>query len=239
MNSPQGKWLATGAHAGSPADGKHIRTRRQSALGGKLNQRQTQKEATRRRVIEAARDLFETVGYEETTVREIATKAGVAVGSVFTCFASKAEVLSQVMQDRLEDLYAELDRITPHLRGSVVDRLCSIFALHYAFETRRTPLFLAHIAAAYSWQTGSGAVPYGRNPRLRGMIYDCIADGVSRGEVAEEADIALVVDTLMAAYAWNYRLAAWEQAGPEQMSVVMERQINLIAQGFRPAAAGV
>jgi len=42
-----------------------------------LNQRQTQKEATRRRVIEAARDLFETVGYEETTVREIATQAGV------------------------------------------------------------------------------------------------------------------------------------------------------------------
>ncbi len=201
-----------------------------------MNQRQTQKEATRRRVIEAARDLFETVGYEETTVREIATQAGVAVGSVFTCFASKAEVLSQVMQDRLEDLYAELDRITPHLRGTVVDRLSSIFALHYAFETRRTPLFLAHIAAAYSWQTGSGAVPYGRNPRLRGMIFDCIADGRHRGEVAEEADISLIVDTLMAAYAWNYRLAAWEQAGPEQMSAVMERQISLIAQGFRPAA---
>ena len=87
-------------------------------------------------MIEAARDLFETVGYEETTVREIATQAGVAVGSVFTCFASKAEVLSQVMQDRLEDLYAELDRITPHLRGSVVDRLSSIFALQDRKSTR-------------------------------------------------------------------------------------------------------
>ncbi|MCG9917562.1 MAG: TetR/AcrR family transcriptional regulator [Phenylobacterium sp.] len=188
-------------------------------------------------MLDAARDLFETVGYEETTVREIATQAGVAVGSVFTCFASKAEVLSQVMLDRLEDLYAELDRITPHLRGSVVDRLSSIFALHYAFETRRTPLFLAHIAAAYSWRPGSDAVPYGRNPRLRGMIFDCIAEGRERGEVTQEADIALIVDTLMAAYAWNYRLAAWEQAGPDQMSAVLERQITLIAEGFRPSAA--
>lgn len=235
--SPRGKWLATDGFAGSPEGGKHIRTRRQSALGGKLNLRQTQKEATRKRVLDAARDLFETVGYEETTVREIASQAGVAVGSVFTCFASKAEVLSQVMLDRLEDLYAELDRITPHLRGTVVDRLSSIFALHYAFETRRTPLFLAHIAAAYNWRPGSDSVPYGRNPRLRGMIHDCIADGRARGEVAAEADIALIVDTLMAAYAWNYRLAAWEQAGPEQMSALMERQIALLAQGFAPTAA--
>ncbi|MFT4934285.1 MAG: AcrR family transcriptional regulator [Pseudoalteromonas distincta] len=202
-----------------------------------MNLRQTQKEATRRRVLDAARDLFETVGYEETTVREIASRAGVAVGSVFTCFASKAEVLSQVMIDRLEDLYAELDRITPHLRGTVVDRLSSIFALHYAFETRRTPLFLAHIAAAYNWRQGSDSVPYGRNPRLRGMIHDCVADGRTRGEVADDADIPLIVDTLMAAYAWNYRLAAWEQAGPEQMSAIMERQIALVARGFAPSAA--
>lgn len=235
--SPRGKWLATGGQAGSPVAGNHNRTRRQSALGGKLNLRQTQKEATRKRVLDAARDLFETVGYEETTVREIATRAGVAVGSVFTCFASKAEVLSQVMQDRLEDLYAELDRITPHLRGTVVDRLSSIFAIHYAFETRRTPLFLAHIAAAYNWRPGSDSVPYGRNPRLRGMIHDCVEDGQTRGEVASDADIALVVDTLMAAYAWNYRLAAWEQAGPDQMGAIMERQIALIAQGFAPSSA--
>ncbi|MDP3385509.1 MAG: TetR/AcrR family transcriptional regulator [Phenylobacterium sp.] len=202
-----------------------------------MNLRQTQKEATRRRVLDAARDLFETVGYEETTVREIASQAGVAVGSVFTCFASKAEVLSQVMLDRLEDLYAELDRITPHLRGSTADRLTSIFALHYAFETRRTPLFLAHIAAAYNWRPGSDSVPYGRNPRLRAMIQDCVAGGRDRGDVAADADIALIVDTLMAAYAWNYRLAAWEQAGPEQMSAIMERQIALVARGFAPTAA--
>jgi len=66
-----------------------------------LNVRQAQKEATRQRVLDAARDLFETVGYEETTVREIARQAGVAVGSVFTCFASKADVLSQVMAERI------------------------------------------------------------------------------------------------------------------------------------------
>src|ERR1700694_2322343 len=85
--------------------------------------RQSQKEATRQRVMEAARELFDTQGYLGTTVREIARHAGVSVGSVFTTFASKGEILSQVMQDRLGGLYAELDRGMPHLRGATLERL--------------------------------------------------------------------------------------------------------------------
>ena len=85
--------------------------------------RQQQKEATRARVLDAARELFDTQGYQGTTIREIARHAGVSVGSVFTCYASKGEILSAVMDERLEGLYAELDRVVPHLRGSVADRL--------------------------------------------------------------------------------------------------------------------
>src|SRR5438034_11844533 len=106
-------------------------------------QRQTQKEATRRRVMDAARELFDTQGYQGTTIREIARHAGVSVGSVFTTFASKYEVLSQVMQDRLDGLYAELDRVMPHLRGATADRLRTMFAVHFAFEVRHKRLFLA------------------------------------------------------------------------------------------------
>ena len=199
--------------------------------------RQTQKAATRQRVLDAARELFETLGYQETTVRAIARQAGVAVGSVFTTFASKSEILSQVMADRLEGLYAELDRVAPHLRGSTADRLRTIFAIHFNFETRRTRLFLAHIAAAYDWTQAPLATPYGRNARLKQIIFDCLADGVGRGDVDATADLDVVVDVLMAAYAWTYRLAAWEDADADAMSAVMDRQIGLIAQGFMPRGA--
>ena len=39
--------------------------------------RDDQKQATREKVLEAARDLFNDVGYEETTIRAIAERAGV------------------------------------------------------------------------------------------------------------------------------------------------------------------
>lgn len=195
--------------------------------------RETQKQGTRRKVLEAARDLFNEIGYEESTIRAIAERAGVSVGSVFTTFASKADILSQVMDDRVEALYAELDRVARHLRGTTCDRVCSVFAIHYDFECRRVKLFLAHIAASFSPSLDAATIPYGRNSRFKGMLVDLLADGVERGEVRADADLDLVLDTLMAAYAWNYRLAAQRGADAMAMTAIMERQAALIFHGLK------
>ncbi|HEX7945100.1 MAG TPA: TetR/AcrR family transcriptional regulator [Phenylobacterium sp.] len=196
--------------------------------------RASQKEATRQRVIEAARELFDTQGYEGATIREIARHAGVAVGSVFTTFASKGEILSEVMQGRLGPLYAEIDRVTPHLHGSTVDRLRTMFAIHFEFEARQARLFLAHIAAAYDWTITSGATPYGRNVHLQDAITAVLSHGVEQGDVRTDLDMQEIVDLLMAAYAWTWRLVAWDGADAKAMIGVMDRQITLIAEGFAP-----
>jgi len=201
-----------------------------------LSVREDQKLATRRRVLDAARDLFDEIGYEDATIRAIAQKAGVSVGSVFTTFASKDDILSQVMLDRLDDLYGELQSVIPHLRGSTADRCRSLFAVHYAFETRRVRLFLAHIAASYAWRNQPSTVPYGRNARLRGMLIDGVKLGMARGDVRQDADPEVVVDCLMAAYAWNYRLAASEGADAEIMTTQMDKQIGVIFEGVTPRA---
>jgi AcrR family transcriptional regulator len=199
-----------------------------------LGVRETQKLETRRKVLEAARDLFNEIGYEETTIRAVAERAGVSVGSVFTTFASKAGVLSQVMDDRVDALYRELDHVARHMRGSVIDRLCSLFAIHYDFECRRVRLFLAHIAASFSPSLDSSTVPYGRNARFKAMIIDMLREGQTKGEVRDDADLDLILDTLMGAYAWNYRLAAAGQADHADMTIIMDRQIRLIFHGLLP-----
>lgn len=196
--------------------------------------RQTQKEATRNRVIVAARELFDAQGYQGTTIREIAQYAGVSVGSVFTTFATKGEILSQVMQERLDGLYAELDRVAPHLRGSTADRLRSIFAIHFAFEAQRRRLFLAHIAAAYDVNPSAAATPFGRNSRLQEIIRECLVKGVAGGDVDAAVNRNEIIDLLMSAYAWTFRLAVWDDADADAMTAVMDRQIGLIAMGFAP-----
>jgi AcrR family transcriptional regulator len=196
-----------------------------------LGARQERKQATRARVLAAARDLFDEIGYEETTVRMLAERAGVSVGSVFTTFAGKAELLSHVMGDRVEALQAELEQLTPHLRGPTVDRLRSIMAVHYGFETRRLRLFVAYVAASFTWSREGGMTPIGRNARFRGMLAEALAGGVARGEVRPEIDPELFIDTLLAAYVWNYRRAAQDGADAPALIAEMDRQIGLLFDG--------
>jgi AcrR family transcriptional regulator len=186
-------------------------------------------------VLAAARDLFDAVGYEATTIRMIAERAGVSVGGVFTTFSSKAQILSQVMDDRLGDLYAELEQMVPHLRGPLVDRLRSVMAVHYGFETRRLRLFVAYIAASFSWSQDHGVIPLGRNVRLKAMLADALRGGVARGEVRADADIDTFIDALLAAYVWNYRHAFFEGADVGELIAMMDRQIGLLFNGVAAA----
>lgn len=196
--------------------------------------RQAQKAATRERVLAAARELFATQGYEGATIRQIATMAGVSVGSVFTTFASKGQILSEVMLARLDGLYAELDPLIPQWDGSTADRLRSMFAFYVEFEMRHVQLFLAHISAAFDWTLPADARPFGRNQKLMGLVEECLASGVARGDVDPAADLPALVDLLMAAFGWTFRLAAWENAGAQELIAVMDQQIGLIAKGFNP-----
>lgn len=196
--------------------------------------RQEQKAATRGRVLEAARALFEAKGYHGATIREIANRAGVSVGSVFTTFSSKGDILSQVMEGRLTNFYGELDTMASRLRGSTADRLRSLFAIYFAFEMKHQRLFLVHVAAAYDWTLPSTAKPFGRNQRLLDQLNDCLLEGVRRGDVDPDCDTRAVVDLLIAAYGWTYRWALSENATAEMLAEVMDRHIAVIAKGFTP-----
>jgi len=57
---------------------------------------QEERLATRRRVVDAARDLFLSRGYVATTMADIAREAGVALQSVYTAGQSKADLLHLV-----------------------------------------------------------------------------------------------------------------------------------------------
>src|SRR6201985_229935 len=63
---------------------------------------------TRRRVLDAARQLFMERGYEAATIRDIASQAGLSTGAVFASFVDKTDLFNAVMaedfQRQVEDL---------------------------------------------------------------------------------------------------------------------------------------
>lgn len=72
--------------------------------------RQRKRQQTRRELIRAAMRLFEERGYEETTVAEIASAAGVSTKTFFNYFASKDEVLFPHLSRRIDAAVALIEQ---------------------------------------------------------------------------------------------------------------------------------
>jgi AcrR family transcriptional regulator len=65
-------------------------------------------EDTRRRIYEAAMELFREKGFEQTTMRDIAAKAGVALGGAYYYFSSKEAIVLAFYQEMQEGSHEEI-----------------------------------------------------------------------------------------------------------------------------------
>ena len=65
-------------------------------------------EDTRRRIYEAAMDMFREKGFEQTTMRDIAAKAGVALGGAYYYFSSKEAIVLAFYQEMQEGSHEEI-----------------------------------------------------------------------------------------------------------------------------------
>lgn len=82
---------------------------------------------TRRRIEEAARRCFAERGYAATTLREVASEAGVAVQTVYAVFGSKAAILRSLRLQVVHD--AEADAAwSEALESPTVEGAVSAFA---------------------------------------------------------------------------------------------------------------
>src|SRR5947207_515211 len=67
------------------------------------------KAATRQRILQAARQLFASSGFEAATTREIADAAGIASGTLFNYFATKEAILSSLAAEAASSANREFD----------------------------------------------------------------------------------------------------------------------------------
>ncbi len=66
--------------------------------------RAQQKEETRKLIIETACTLFSERGFDKTTIRAIAQKAGIAVGTLFVHFPDKPALLAATLYEDIEQV---------------------------------------------------------------------------------------------------------------------------------------
>lgn len=65
-------------------------------------------EATRRKILDMAEEVFGEMGYYEASISEITRRAGVAQGTYYIYFHSKREIFAELVEDIGERLRAEM-----------------------------------------------------------------------------------------------------------------------------------
>src|SRR5882672_5444711 len=96
------------------------RPRRQIAAARPDGRRAQNKAAIRQRIVTAALQLFQTKGFEATTTRAIARKAGIAEGTVFNYFRTKEDIALYFFAEEVDQAIAAV-RENPRLRKAPLE----------------------------------------------------------------------------------------------------------------------
>lgn len=190
------------------------------ALEVELTARQ---EERRRRVIHAARKLAAEGGYDAVQMREVATEAEVALGTIYRYFSSKDALLAAAMAEWTAELQQRLAR-TPPVGRSPADQLVDV--LMRACETmERQPLLSAALVRALSSADEGVAVGSREvNERIAAISEDILDDLDAR----TREDVLAVLG-----HVWYSALVGWVN-GRTDMGAVrheLERAARLLLDG--------
>jgi AcrR family transcriptional regulator len=154
--------------------------------------------ATRERIVAAARDQVAAGGYGSASVQAVAARAGVATGSVYRHFASKAELFAEVFRRASQP---ELDLVTELTADDSLPASERIAAAAEAFARRALAapaLSYALIAEPVDPLVEAERLAFRRG--YRDAFARALADGVAAGEL-RELDSQVVAAAIVGALA--------------------------------------
>jgi AcrR family transcriptional regulator len=151
--------------------------------------RAERKQASRRKILEAAKEVFFRDGFMAANLDEVAQKAGVAKGTLYRYFDSKAELYVAVLADNGE-IFKQRMRETVAGESSAAERVRRVSRFYFEHWARNNDYF--QIFWAIENQSVIGELPAGVLDEVASLWEECVAivaeiveDGVRSGEFAE------------------------------------------------------
>lgn len=157
--------------------------------------------STRCRILSTAARFFQEIGYQKTTVADIAKTLGMSPANVYRFFDSKKAINEAVVERLTGEVEAMIAAVADR-PGPAADRLRAIIhALHRDSAERITanPRMHEMVEAA---MTESWGVCHHHVDRITAVMERVIAEGVRTGEfrVADPAQAARYVQTAILRY---------------------------------------
>lgn len=192
-------------------------------------------EDTRLRILEAALAIFRERGFERTTMRDIASAAGVAVGAAYYYFQSKEAIVMAFYQRSQEEMSPAIGKILDE-SSSLESRLRGI--IHYKFEYFAPNRKLLGALSGHA-DPEHPLSPFGRETsEIRDADIAFFDRAVEQSRVRLPSSIKPYLPRLL----WLYQMGLilfWVydySAGQKRTAVLFEKTLKMILLGLRLAS---
>ena len=201
--------------------------------------RERKKREARRRIYDAAFQLFVEKGYDATTIEEIAERADVAKGTVFNYFPRKTSFLAALAEHWTSQIEEELGA-PDSWGGSTRDKLIKVFRFLADLGAQNPEL--ARLAFFESLRFMHAMVEEGRAEEgpvrnFRRLTRTLLHRGQAAGEIRSDVDIEPAASLIESAF--HRTLAHWLATGGSRASLHREfaTKLDMVFSGIAKPVA--
>lgn len=163
------------------------------------NWRQEQKNQTRQQILASSRELFDRLGYEKTTIRNIAKEAGVGLGTVFGHFPNKASLLVAAWLDDLDEVEASaLATMDPE--ASVTNKFIHLAHAFFTYYAKHPQLLKPLLREMWFISGPMGPAVREKLDPFLSRLTQMLEQAQSKGELRPEANCQLAAMAFFSHY---------------------------------------
>ena len=198
-----------------------------------MGQREKNKIEKLFRIKEAARDLFLSKGFDDTTTREIASRAGVGIGTVFIYADDKRDLLFLVANDELEETKNNAEAGV-HDDASCLRNLLTVFRYHYDFFGRQPDLSRLMLREMTFYHSGRQSDRFQATlERVIRLVGDIMGQTLERGMIRSVERSEFVGWAAFCIF--QVELRRWLMTKDIEIELVaLQRALKLFMQGLAP-----
>jgi AcrR family transcriptional regulator len=200
-----------------------------------LGLRERNKQDKLRRIKKAAAEFFVLKGYDDTTIREVAARAGVGLGTVFVYAATKRDLLFLTVN---QDLESVVDKAAAARRPDqpMLDELLHVFRGYYAYFSHEPALARLSLREMAFYASGSEARRFLKmRERLMELIDEIVRGAIERKEILTSESSSFVAWVIFAIYQVEVRRwVAGERLNVKSGMASLRRQFQLLITGLSP-----
>ncbi|MEM6532590.1 MAG: TetR/AcrR family transcriptional regulator [Myxococcota bacterium] len=187
----------------------------------------------RARILEAARDEFAALGFEGTTMRDVAKASGIATGTLFNYFDDKTELLHAALADRLDSISrACIDTMPPE--GSAFDTLAEHVAGCFFDYYMGRPALSRALLERSLFASGPAAERFRQQVESLGaVLVERATDLQRRGQLSPNASPERVVLAFFSHYYFVLQMGLSRDLTSDEMRAMIGRLATQLLEGVR------